>query len=258
MTLATLCRPVAATTALSGWTSGKATYFGGAPDGMDPTAFSFGTIEGACGYGMLPPQYYPFFMTGALSTSNKFFTGLPVGGCGACFQVQCDAGSKCKKDASGNPASVIVTITDKCPECSADHLDLQATAWAKLSDPSYGNIPIKYRRITCSPPGNIKLGVLNYNPSGWVRFVALFTARRGSVKALAVRTNNSGKPWQYLTNSWGAVWEAGTIPAAPLDVLFVSDNDEMRISYNVIKKGQGKIATTVKPKQFTTTAQFTW
>ena len=38
----------------------------------------------------------------------------------------------CIKDANGKPKSILVLITDKCPECEANHLDVQALAFAKV------------------------------------------------------------------------------------------------------------------------------
>ncbi len=41
--------------------------------------------------------------------------------------------------------SVIVQITDICPECAADHLDIQALTYNKLSAMDTGRINIQYR-----------------------------------------------------------------------------------------------------------------
>lgn len=38
----------------------------------------------------------------------------------------------CKKDAAGKPLSVLVMITDSCPECESDHLDVQSLAFGKV------------------------------------------------------------------------------------------------------------------------------
>ena len=43
------------------------------------------------------------------------------------------AAGVCLKDSSGNPASITAMITDSCPECEADHIDLQANSFAKES-----------------------------------------------------------------------------------------------------------------------------
>lgn len=38
----------------------------------------------------------------------------------------------CKRDSAGAALSAIVMITDSCPECEADHLDVQSKAFAKV------------------------------------------------------------------------------------------------------------------------------
>jgi expansin (peptidoglycan-binding protein) len=47
-----------------------------------------------------------------------------------------------------NQNSVTLTIADACPTCdNANSLDLSHTAFESLSDPSTGNIPIKWRFV---------------------------------------------------------------------------------------------------------------
>lgn len=38
----------------------------------------------------------------------------------------------CAKDRKGRPKSVLVVITDKCPECQDYHLDVQSLSFAKV------------------------------------------------------------------------------------------------------------------------------
>lgn len=40
-------------------------------------------------------------------------------------------------------------ITDECPNCGTNHLDLYSDAFAKLADPSKGIISVSYDFITC-------------------------------------------------------------------------------------------------------------
>lgn len=42
-----------------------------------------------------------------------------------------------------------VTITDSCPECAPDHMDLQALVFDKLSPMALGRINMKYRCDFC-------------------------------------------------------------------------------------------------------------
>ena len=67
--------------------------------------------------------------------------------CRQCFEIKCldtapFAGRCIKGD---NAVSVIVQITDICPECTADHLDIQALTYNKLSPMETGRINIQYR-----------------------------------------------------------------------------------------------------------------
>ena len=67
-------------------------------------------LQGACGYGSIPKDQYPYFSVAALSPSNQFYKAGPLNGCGECFQVQCTGPSACNKDANGQPMSVVVMI----------------------------------------------------------------------------------------------------------------------------------------------------
>ena len=79
-------------------------------------------LQGACGYGAIPKDQYPYFSVAALSPSNQFYKAGPLNGCGECFQVQCTDGRAgvCNKDASGNPVSIVVVISGAlgCPPTS--------------------------------------------------------------------------------------------------------------------------------------------
>ena len=58
--------------------------------------------------------------------------------CRMCFQVQCindgpQFAGKCNPDWQTN--SITFMVTDKCPECQADQLDLNALAFQKVTNP---------------------------------------------------------------------------------------------------------------------------
>jgi hypothetical protein len=38
----------------------------------------------------------------------------------------------CIKDSKGKPKSVLVMISDTCPECGENHIDVQSLAFAKV------------------------------------------------------------------------------------------------------------------------------
>ncbi len=43
----------------------------------------------------------------------------------------CPAGV-CKTDSAGKPLSIMAMISDSCPECGAEHIDVQSLAFAKV------------------------------------------------------------------------------------------------------------------------------
>ncbi len=51
----------------------------------------------------------------------------------------------CQQDP--NKRSIVIQITDSCPECAANQLDLQALTWAQIANPSPagGRVNIQYR-----------------------------------------------------------------------------------------------------------------
>ena len=124
-------------------------------------------MQGSCGYGNLSKSAYPYWSVAALSTQNRFYLAGPINGCGECFEIQClnsggqfavsmltctvstlllvplscqvlNSGSltvctlqgRCNSDPSQQ--SVTVLITDSCPECEADHIDMQALTFNKV------------------------------------------------------------------------------------------------------------------------------
>lgn len=107
---------------------------------------SYGTKEGSCGYGNLSKDQYPFWQVGAFATSNKYFKSIPGSACGTCWEIQCVEGKEFSgRCRDGGGKSVTITITDSCPECGADHMDLQALVFDKLSPMPLGRINMKYR-----------------------------------------------------------------------------------------------------------------
>ena len=72
--------------------------------------------------------------------------------CRECFEVKClDTAPFAGRCITGGAAvSVIVQITDICPECAADHIDIQALTYNKLSPMNTGRINVMYRCETSS------------------------------------------------------------------------------------------------------------
>lgn len=89
-----------------------------------------------------------------------------------CFEIKCvDTAPFAGRCISGkDQVSVIVQITDACPECSTDQIDIQALTYNKLSPMDTGRISIMYRRVECVPPKPMDIYVDNNGGQGnWLR-----------------------------------------------------------------------------------------
>ncbi|KAK9868666.1 hypothetical protein WJX84_011328 [Apatococcus fuscideae] len=188
------------------WRTGIATNYGGAQDGDSPYSPSYGTSIGACGYGLLDKSQWPYWSVGALSPSNMFYSAGPINGCGQCFEIQCvDSGGQFAGRCNGNGGeSVTIMVSDACPECEADHIDLQALTYNQLGPMALGRIDIKYRRVNCKPPVNMMVDVdSSSGEGGWIRMTVKNAAARAAIKGVALRGSGSSS-WITLTNDWGA------------------------------------------------------
>jgi hypothetical protein len=210
---------------LTDWTDGIATFYGGAPDGMDPHSHSYGTKEGSCGYFNLSKDVYPFWQVAAFATSNKYFNSLPGKACGTCWEIECVEGKEFAGRCRAGAGPVTVTITDSCPECGADHMDLQALVFEKIAPPSGGRINIRYRRVSCQPPSSMNMNVqTNYGPGAWLRLVVGGTAGKGAMKNVQIKGPDGD--WQNMENRWGNAWEVSKAPALPWDFRFVAEDGQ--------------------------------
>ncbi|KAK9867754.1 hypothetical protein WJX84_004352 [Apatococcus fuscideae] len=186
------------------WRTGIATNYGGAQDGDSPYSPSYGTSIGACGYGLLDKSQWPYWSVGALSPSNMFYSAGPINGCGQCFEIQCvDSGGQFAGRCNGNGGeSVTIMVSDACPECEADHIDLQALTYNQLGPMALGRIDIKYRRVNCKPPVNMMVDVdSSSGEGGWIRMTVKNAAARAAIKGVALRGSGSSS-WITLTNDW--------------------------------------------------------
>lgn len=108
---------------------------------------------------MLDKGAWPYWSVAALSTENSFYKAGPINACGQCFEVRCvdlDGPWKGRCITGPNQVSVIVQITDSCPECGADHIDMQALTFHKLAPMEVGRVNIEYRRVECVPPKKVR------------------------------------------------------------------------------------------------------
>lgn len=74
--------------------------------------------------------------------------------CGACLEVK------------GPKGSVTVRVTDSCPPCEKNHIDLSKEAFVQIADEVQGRVDITYRTVACDVSGPIayhfKDGVSKY------------------------------------------------------------------------------------------------
>ncbi|KAK9906413.1 hypothetical protein WJX75_001467 [Coccomyxa subellipsoidea] len=235
--LACILRLTLAAKPLSDWRQGIATFYGGAPDGMDPYDYSYGTSIGSCGYGYLDKTKYPFWSVGALATSSIYYQQGPVQGCGQCFEIEClqNAGQftgRCNQDP--NARTITLMITDCCPECEPDHIDIQALTFTKMAPMAGGRVDMRYRRVQCHPPSDLHVIVdQNRGAGGWIRLQVKDAAVRGSVKLVQVKGPNTD--WQSMNNVWGASWESTSVPMPPLDFRIQDDTGTEVTAFGVVK-----------------------
>lgn len=236
---------------LSDWHDGIATNYGGAQDGMNPYDPSFGTKDGACGYGVLKKESYPFWSVAALSLSNSFSVAGPAKACGECFEIKCmDVGGpfagRCSKDK--NQRSVTVTVTDTCPECGTDHIDMQALTFNKIAPMEVGRINIQYRRTECTPPEPLDVDINhNFGAGAWLRIVVSKAAGYGSIRLVQIKGADSD--WMGMTNKYGAAWEVPVTPKLPWDFRIVSDDGQEVTALGLINSA-GKVGDVPTGVQF--------
>lgn len=102
--------------------------------------------------------------------------------CGACVKVD------------GPNGSVVVHITDRCPECTTGHLDLSREAFAMIGEPKQGIIPITWQVISCPDNGTIRYHYKDGSSQWWTAIQ--IRNHRLPIKQVEIWKNNQ---WQVLT-----------------------------------------------------------
>ncbi|CAL8467491.1 g7029 [Coccomyxa elongata] len=197
---------------------GFATQYGGRQDGSNPNTPIYGLISGACGYGAIPQDSWPYWQVAALGFTNPVsYSGVPQKwGCGACIQVTC-TGAGC---ATTTP--FVVLVTDTCKDCAANQINMNALTYNKYISPTDGRKAVTWQQVPCSPPGNIVARVTAASRS-YLRLVLMQVAGLGGVKSVEFRKPGSDS-WIKMDAAWGANWQSSSSPGAPLD-LRITPND---------------------------------
>jgi hypothetical protein len=113
---------------------------------------------------------------------------------------------------SGPHGAVRVKVIDQCPECSAGHIDLSETAFARLAQLSTGLVGVSYTPVTDPAlPGPLSAGVKEGSSPYWL---ALLIDNTGNPLASVQVQSSSG--WLSLArasyNYWIAASGAGPGP----------------------------------------------
>jgi expansin (peptidoglycan-binding protein) len=88
----------------------------------------------------------------ALTQANLYESGK---NCGACIEVE------------GPLGRVVVRVTDSCPECGPDHLDLSLSAFALVANPIDGIVPTRWRYVACNVVGPVQYHVKEGSSQYW-------------------------------------------------------------------------------------------
>ncbi|KAL3140406.1 Expansin-B5 [Trebouxia sp. C0009 RCD-2024] len=167
-----------------------------------------GPANPSCGYGPLSMDSFPFGKVASINANSPLLQGLPQSGCGACFQLTCEAGATC---ALSSQPLVVQQIDSGTAEFSIRPQDFTALAPAYL-----GNVP-----VDCSISGDIIIRVLEHRSSGGGYIKLTFLNKIGGIESVLISTSQASE-FQEMYNQNAAVWVASNLPPLPLDVRIIS------------------------------------
>jgi expansin (peptidoglycan-binding protein) len=141
--------------------------------------------------------------TGYTVPSNLFGTALSdsnwdtAGACGRCVSVTGPSGTK-----------ITAMVTDQCPGCGPNHLDLYPDAFAKLADPSKGVINVSWDFVPCG----ISSPIVLKNKEGTSKFWFSMQVMNANVGVAKLEVSIDGgaswkatsrQPYNFFENSAG-------------------------------------------------------
>lgn len=130
--------------------------------------------------------------------------------CGACVKVD------------GPKGSVLVRITDRCPECLKGHLDLSREAFAKIGDPVQGVIAIKWQVVSCPQEGPMRYHYKDGSSQWWTAIQV--RDHRLPIKQVELFKNNQ---WQVLPRErYNYFLDAKGAGAQPLRLRLTATNGQ--------------------------------
>ena len=96
---------------------------------------------------------------------------------------------------------------------------------------------MQYRRVTCTPVGNIKIRIDGSYPGAWLRLFALNLAGSAGVTSVSIRSSGSTGPWQPMVNKFGASFESYSQPPQPSDLQITTDDGQSIVLPGIITSG---------------------
>lgn len=113
-------------------------------------AQSYTPAQGACGYGDLPEEEWPFGGLAAVDPAASPFAAGVQRGCGVCLEVQCGDAAQC----GGTPSQpLVVLVTDHCAGCGADAVFLAPSAYRQVVASGLGQVAARFRRVGAASAG---------------------------------------------------------------------------------------------------------
>jgi expansin (peptidoglycan-binding protein) len=106
---------------------------------------------------------------------------------------------------SGPRGTVKAKIVDQCPECGPGHLDMSATAFARIADPKQGLVPVSYRRLVNPPVPPLSFMVRKGSSQYWL---AVLVIDHGN-PLTRVRASAPGRAWVDMSHTNYNTWQAG-------------------------------------------------
>jgi expansin (peptidoglycan-binding protein) len=134
--VAAVVRAVAAPPVPTTWSAGIVTFYGP------------GSTAGACASTSIPSTRY----TAALGPVEY----ADAAACGSYIQVK------------GRKGTILVKVTNLCPECPPGHLDLSDEAFAALDDRVKGRVPMTYRAVRDPAVGPLSVTVKDGSNPYWL------------------------------------------------------------------------------------------
>jgi expansin (peptidoglycan-binding protein) len=104
----------------------------------------------------------------------------------------------------GPRGKVKAKIVDQCPECGPGHLDMSATAFARIADPEQGQVPVSYTRLVNPPVPALSFAVRPGSSQYWL---AVLVIDHGN-PLTRVRATAPGRGWVDLVHTDFNTWQA--------------------------------------------------